>query len=198
MDRQVFTFEALAAILLLWGCGREPDSPVADPPLRPQEKSVPTVRFVDITSAAGIYFKHTSGLSGRKYGVEALGSGAAFFDYNGDGHMDLYVVNGADLPGHISPQPPRNALYRNRADGRFVETAAGVADTSYGMGCSAGDYDNDGDADLFVANFGTNVLYRNEGDRFTDVTAAAIPDSDRSWSTGSAFVDYDLDGDLDL
>ena len=130
--------------------------------------------------------------------MEALGSGAAFFDYNGDGHMDLYVVNGADLPGHISPQPPRNALYRNRADGRFVETAAGVADTSYGMGCSAGDYDNDGDADLFVANFGTNVLYRNEGGRFTDVTAAAIPDSDRSWSTGSAFADYDLDGDLDL
>ena len=201
MDRQVFTpayAGALAAILLLWGCGREPDPPVADPPLRPQERSVPTVRFTDVTAAAGIHFKHTSGLSGRKYGVEALGSGAAFFDYNGDGHMDLYVVNGADLPGHISPQPPRNALYRNRADGRFVETAAGVADTGYGMGCSAGDYDNDGDADLFVANFGTNILYRNEGGRFTDVTAAAIPASDRNWSTGSAFVDYDLDGDLDL
>ena len=156
------------------------------------------IRFADVTAAAGIHFKHTSGLSGRKYGVEALGSGAAFFDYNGDGHMDLYVVNGADLPGHVSPQPPRNALYRNRTDGRFVETAAGVADTSYGMGCSAGDYDNDGDADLFVANFGTNVLYRNEGGLFADITAAAIPDSDRSWSTGSAFVDYDLDGDLDL
>ena len=198
MDRQVFTFAALAAILLLWGCGREPDSPVADPPLRLQERSSPVVHFADVTSAAGIHFKHTSGLSGRKYGVEALGSGAAFFDYNGDGHMDLYVVNGADLPGHVSPQPPRNALYRNRTDGRFVETVAGVADTSYGMGCSAGDYDNDGDADLFVANFGTNVLYRNEGVRFTDVTAAAIPDSDRSWSTGSAFADYDLDGDLDL
>ena len=198
MGRQVFTSKALAAFLLLWGCGREPDFPAADPPLRPQERSVPTVRFTDVTEAAGIHFKHTSGLSGRKYGVEALGSGAAFFDYNGDGHMDLYVVNGADLPGHVSPQPPRNALYRNRADGRFVETAAGVADTNYGMGCSAGDYDNDGDADLFVANFGTNVLYRNEGGRFTDVTAVAIPDSDRSWSTGSAFADYDLDGDLDL
>ena len=198
MDRQVATYEALAAFLLLWGCGREPDSPAADPPLRPQERSAPTIRFADVTAAAGIHFKHTSGLSGRKYGVETLGSGAAFFDYNGDGYMDLYVVNGADLPGHISPQPPRNALYRNRADGRFVETAAGVADTSYGMGCSAGDYDNDGDADLFVANFGTNVLYRNEGGRFADVTAAAIPDSDLSWSTGSAFADYDLDGDLDL
>ena len=198
MCRRVATYEVLAAFLLLWGCGREPDSPAADLSLRPQERSAPTIRFSDVTAAAGIHFKHTSGLSGRKYGVEALGSGAAFFDYNGDGHMDLYVVNGADLPGHISPQPPRNALYRNRADGRFVETAVGVADTSYGMGCSAGDYDSDGDADLFVANFGTNVLYRNEGGRFTDVTAAAIPDSDRSWSTGSAFADYDLDGDLDL
>ena len=198
MGRQVFTYGALAAFLLLWGCGREPDSPAADPPLRPQERSAATIHFTDVTATADIHFKHTSGLSGRKYGVEALGSGAAFFDYNGDGHMDLYVVNGADLPGHISPQPPRNALYRNRADGRFSETAAGVADTSYGMGCSAGDYDNDGDADLFVANFGANVLYRNEGGRFTDVTVAAIPESDRSWSTGSAFVDYDLDGDLDL
>ena len=199
--RRIFTLAyagALAAFLLLWGCGREPDSPVADPPLRPQERSVSMVRFADVTEDAGIRFKHTSGLSGRKYGVEALGSGAAFFDYNGDGHIDLYVVNGADLPGHISPQSPRNALYRNRADGRFVATAAGVADTSYGMGCSAGDYDNDGDADLFVANFGPNVFYRNEGGRFADVTAAAIPDSDRSWSTGSAFADYDLDGDLDL
>ena len=198
MDRRVATYEALAAILLLWGCGREPDFPAIDPPLRPQERSAPAIRFTDVTAAAGIHFKHTSGLSGRKYGVEALGSGAVFFDYNGDGHMDLYVVNGADLPGHVSPQPPRNALYRNRTDGRFVETAAGVADTSYGMGCSAGDYDNDGDADIFVANFGTNVLYCNEGGRFADVTAAAIPDSDHSWSTGSAFVDYDLDGDLDL
>lgn len=198
MGRPVVTYEVLAAFLLLWGCGREPDAPAADPPLRSPEGSVPTVRFTDVTSAAGIHFKHTSGLSGRKYGVEALGSGAAFFDYNGDGHMDLYVVNGADLPGHLSPQPPRNALYRNRADGRFVETAAGVADTGYGMGCSAGDYDNDGDADLFVTNFGPNALYRNEGGRFTDITVAAISASDSSWSTGSAFVDYDLDGDLDL
>jgi len=188
----------LAAFLLLWGCGPESDSPAADRPLHPQERSSPTVRFADITAAAGIHFKHTSGLSGRKYGVEALGSGAAFFDYNGDGYMDLYVVNGADLPGHVSPQPPRNALYRNRADGRFGVAVAGVADTHYGMGCSAGDYDNDGDADLFVANFGPNVLYRNEGARFIDVTAVAIPDRDQSWSTGSAFADYDLDGDLDL
>ena len=195
MERQILTpaYAGALAALLLWGCGREPDSP-ADPPPRRQGRTA--VRFADVTAAAGIHFKHTSGLSGRKYGVEALGSGAAFFDYNGDGHMDLYVVNGADLPGHTSPQSPGNALYRNRADGRFVETEAGVADSGYGMGCSAGDYDNDGDADLFVANFGPNALYRNEGGRFTD--AAVIPGSDSSWSTGSAFVDCDLDGDLDL
>ena len=208
MDQQVFIYRALAAVLLLSGCGRESElAPVVDPPSGPQDPSATVIRFADVTAAVGIRFRHTSGLSGRKYGVETLGSGAAFFDYDGDGRMDLYVVNGADLPGHISPHPPRNALYRNQANGLFVETAVevGVADAGYGMGCSAGDYDNDGDQDLFVANFGANAFYRNDGPphgdaaaHFTDVTARVIPGGDRSWSTGSAFVDYDLDGDLDL
>ena len=124
----------------------------------------PAVRFVDATAESGIDFVHTSGRSGRKYGVETIGSGAAFFDYNRDGWMDLYVVNGADLPGYVSAVPPQNALYRN-GGGHFAEVGAslGVADEGYGMGASAGDYDNDGDADLFVANFGRNRLYRNEG-----------------------------------
>ena len=100
---------------------------------------VPTVRFVDATAEAGIDFVHTSGRSGRKYGVETIGSGAAFFDYNRDGWMDLYVVNGADLPGHVSAVPPKNALYRNDR-GHFAEVGAslGVADAGYGMGASAG------------------------------------------------------------
>ncbi len=157
------------------------------------------VRFVDATAEAGIDFVHTSGRSGRKYGVETIGSGAAFLDYNRDGWMDLYVVNGADLPGYVSAVPPQNALYRNDG-GHFVEVgqSVGVADTGYGMGASAGDYDNDGDADLFVANFGRNRLYRNEAAAFVDVTVAAGVGTDQRWSTGSSFVDYDLDGDLDL
>ena len=133
MDQQILIYQALVAVLL-WGCGRESElPPVAGPPSRPQSRSAPVIRFADVTSAAGIDFKHTSGFSGRKYGVETLGSGAAFFDYNGDGYMDLYIVNGADLPGHVSPRPPRNALYRNRGDGRFAAMAAGVADTAHGV-----------------------------------------------------------------
>lgn len=163
----------------------------------------PSVRFVDATAAAGIDFVHTSGRSGRKYGVETIGSGAAFFDYNRDGWMDLYAVNGADLPGYVSAVRPQNALYRNDG-GRFAEVGAslGVADTSYGMGASAGDYDNDGDADLFAVNFGRNRLYRNEGSArgwaFADVTTVVGIGAAERWSTGSSFVDYDLDGDLDL
>jgi tetratricopeptide (TPR) repeat protein len=107
------------------------------------------------------------------------------------------------LPGYTSAQQPQNALYHNEGDATFAEVAQiqGLADTSYGMGAVAGDYDNDGDADLFLSNWGANALYRNEGReqnwRFIDATAA-IPGDDKSWSTGSAFVDYDLDGDLDL
>ncbi len=162
------------------------------------------VRFVEVTETAGIDFIHTSGRSGRKYGVETIGSGAAFLDFDGDGWVDLYVVNGTDLPGYSSPVPPRNALYHNQGDATFDEVAVqlGVADTSYGMGCTAGDYDNDGDTDLFVANFGPNLLYRNGGARadwrFADITDRTILGADDSWSTGCAFVDYDLDGDLDL
>ena len=163
----------------------------------------PQVRFVDATAEAGIDFVHTSGMSGRKYAVETIGAGAAFFDYDRDGWMDLYIVNGGDLPGYVSADAPKNEFYRNEG-GRFVEVgeARGVADTGYGMGVSAGDFDNDGDADLFVANFGRNILYRNEGQaagwRYRDITGDAGLGGDESWSTGSSFVDYDLDGDLDL
>ena len=178
-------------VALLCGCT------ASEPP------AVPTVHFVDATAEAGIDFVHTSGRSGRKYGVETIGSGAVFFDYNRDGWMDLYVVNGADLPGYVSAVLPKNALYRNDG-GHFAEVGAslGVADTGYGMGASAGDYDNDGDTDLFVTNFGRNRLYRNEGSAmdwvFADVTDAVGIGADERWSTGSSFADYDLDGDLDL
>ena len=163
---------------------------------------VEAVRFVDVAHDIGIYFTHTSGRSGRKYGVETIGSGAVFFDYNNDGWMDIYAVNGSDLPGYTSDVSPHNALFKNNA-GVFFEVAdsLGIGDQGYGMGAVAGDYDNDGDSDLFVGNFGRNVLYRNEGSelswRFTDATNA-IEGDDVSWSTGTAFVDYDLDGDLDL
>ena len=130
-----------------------------------------------------------------------MGSGAVFFDYDNDGNLDLYIVNGAALPGFAMQPPPANILYRNDGAGRFTDVtdAAGVGDASYGMGGVAGDYDNDGDADLYVTNFGRNLLYQNNGDgTFTDVTeSAGVAGGDR-WSSSCAFVDYDHDGNLDL
>ena len=194
---------AIAASLLACNSGSlEAPDPGFDRAVPPPPS--PGVRFVDVTDSAGIDFHHRSGRSGRKYGVETIGSGAAFFDYDDDGRVDLYVVNGADLPGHVSAAPPRNELYHSDGEGRFskVGLQQGVADTIYGMGCTVGDYDNDGDDDLFVTNFGPNVLYRNEGAsqqwRFEDVSVRVGVARDSSWSTGCAFADYDLDGDLDL
>ena len=158
------------------------------------------VKFAATTKQAGIHFEHHDGRSGRRYFIEPLGAGAAFFDYNNDGFQDIYFVNGADLPGMTSNEPPRNALYHNNGDGTFTDVteAAGVGDTGYGMGCTVGDYNNDGFSDLYVTNFGPNVLYHNNGDgTFTDVTDL-VGTGDARLGTGCAFADYDNDGFLDL
>ena len=158
------------------------------------------IQFVDVTQEAGIYWKHTDGRSGRKYFMETLGSGAAFFDYDADGDADLYFVDGAPLPGYVPEEIPTNRLYRNNGDSTFTEVTkiAGVGDTGYGHGCAVGDYNNDGQLDLYVTNYGINRLYRNNGDgTFTDVAETAGVTEPR-WSTSCAFADYDRDGDLDL
>ncbi|MDP6595336.1 MAG: CRTAC1 family protein [Candidatus Poribacteria bacterium] len=159
------------------------------------------IRFTEVTQAAGIGFIHVDGRSGEKYFMETLGAGVAFFDYNNDGNADLYLVNGAPLPGYpTTAAPPTNQLYRNNGDGTFADLTqlAGVGDTGYGHGCATGDYDLDGDLDLYVTNYGPNVLYRNNGDgTFTDVSQSAGVDSSL-WGTSCAFADYDCDGDLDL
>ena len=158
------------------------------------------IQFVDVTQEAGIHWKHTDGRSGEKYFMETLGSGAAFFDYDADGDPDLYFVNGAPLPGYVAQETPANCLYRNNGDGTFTDVTenAGVGDTGYGHGCAVGDYNNDGQLDLYVTNYGTNRLYRNNGNgTFTDVAEVAGVTEPR-WSASCAFADYDRDGNLDL
>ena len=182
---------ALGMVWALVACAPDPL------PTVPQQ---PVPLFADATQQAGLHWQHRSGGPEKWHILEAKGGGAAFFDYDCDGYLDIYLVNGSTLErtGHVSPLD--NALYRNTGGGRFadVTAAAGANDTSWGMGCVAADYDNDGNADLYITNYGANRLYRNVGDgRFADATVSAGVGDDR-WSTGAAFGDYDLDGDLDL
>ena len=169
-----------------------------------QDASLPTFR--DVTEAAGIHFLHSIGDDDMSNIIEATGAGCAFFDYDGDGDMDIYLVNGAYLKGISHVKGRRfegrlsNALYRNNGNGAFTDVTAetGVGDKGFGMACLAADYDNDGDKDLFVTNYGYNVFYRNNGNgTFTDITKEAGLES-HLWGIGCTFFDYDNDGFLDL
>jgi hypothetical protein len=130
----------------------------------PPSQSAPSIR--DVTRQTGITFVHTDGSSGRRYIVETVASGLALLDYDGDGDEDIYFLNGAALPGTKFVTPPRDALYRNDRGWKFTDVTepAGLGDTGHGLGVTAGDYDSDGDLDLYLNNFGPNVLYRNNGD----------------------------------
>ena len=169
----------------------------------PEQVAYPQVspRFADRTAAAGLDFQHSSGSRVKNHIVEAKGGGGAFLDYDGDGYLDIYLVNGSRMQGPGTPDATsRNALYRNGGDGQFTDVTdeSGTGDTGWGMGCTAADYDNDGDVDIYVTNYGANVLYRNEGDgHFADVTDGAGVGLS-GWSTGASFGDYDGDGDVDL
>ncbi len=155
--------------------------------------------FVDVTEEAGIHFKHNSGATEHKHIIETMGSGGVFFDYDTDGDVDLYFVDSGNVPSE-KQQASGNVLYRNEGDGRFTDVTeiSGTGDTGYGMAASAGDIDNDGDPDLYVANFRQDKLYRNNGDgTFTDITEAAGIDN-TLWSIAAVYLDFDVDGDLDI
>jgi hypothetical protein len=164
--------------------------------------------FVDVASQSGINFRYRASHTSRKYLLETMGAGVALFDYDNDGRLDIFLVNGAPLadptPKGTIPQKTGadywNRLYHQKPDGRFedVTEKAGLQGAGYGMGVAVGDYDNDGFEDLYVTAYGGNKLYHNNGDgTFTDVTEAAGVGGS-GWSSGAAWVDLDGDGFLDL
>jgi hypothetical protein len=168
--------------------------------------------FVDATTRSGLEFQHFNGMSGELYFPEMMGGGVGLFDYDGDGDLDVYLVQGHMLGGKpvaeatfppAHPIPLTDRLYRNDLeDGRVTFTdvteSAGIRAEGYGMGVAAGDYDNDGHVDLYVTNFGANELWRNRGDgTFEDVTVKAGV-GDPNWSVSASWLDYDRDGWLDL
>src|SRR5438552_5573357 len=159
--------------------------------------------FKEVAAAAGLTAVTVfGGKDSNKYLLETTGTGVAAIDYDNDGWIDLFFVNGTTLEGFAPGRAPTNHLYRNRRDGTFedVTARAGLAASGWGQGVCAGDYDNDGHEDLFVTYYGRNRLYRNRGDgTFEDVTArAGLLDKKTRWGTGCAFLDYDRDGKLDL
>ncbi len=175
---------------------------------QPAASSKGTAKFIEVASALGINFEYVASHTSRKYLIETMGSGVALFDYDNDGRLDIFIVNGAPLsdptPKGTIPQKTGakywNRLYHQKRDGTFedVTEKAGLQGVGYGMGVAVGDYDNDGFEDLFVTAYGGNRLYHNNGDgTFTDVTEKAGVGGS-GWSTSGAWVDLDGDGLLDL
>jgi enediyne biosynthesis protein E4 len=157
--------------------------------------------FEEIPPAtSGIHWTHVAGISPQMYMPETAGPGCAFFDYDNDGWMDIYLVNSGKCDFYDPPQRLRNALYHNNRDGTFTDVTdrAGVQGNAYGMGVAVGDYDADGNPDLYVTQYPRNILYHNNGDgTFTDVTAKAGVAAP-GWGTSAVWFDYDNDGRLDL
>jgi hypothetical protein len=165
------------------------------------------IRFEDVAARAGVHFVVENSPTPEKHQPETMPAGVALFDYDGDGLLDIYLVNGAEMPSLVKTDPKySNRLFHNNGDGTFTEVTehAGVAGAGYGMGVAVGDYDNDGWPDLFVANVNGNQLFHNNGDgTFTDVTAkaglsGATHSGRKMWSIAAGWFDYNRDGLLDL
>jgi enediyne biosynthesis protein E4 len=189
---------ALATMLLTFPAGRA----AAGQAQVPTNAPAPAADFEDVAAKAGLTAANVfGGLVTKKYIIETTGTGVAIFDYDNDGWPDIFLVNGTTLEGFPSGKAPTNHLYRNNHDGTFsdVTTKAGLASTGWGQGVCVGDYDNDGWDDLYVTYYGSNRLYHNGRDVFSDVSRqAGVAGPGKSWGSGCAFIDYDRDGRLDL
>ncbi len=178
------------------GAGHSTESP----PVPKSEGETGPFRFVDVVRASGVDFIHVSGMTDAKQFPTANGSGVSIFDFDNDGRMDLYFATGNSIP--LDPaRAASNRLYKNLGDGRFrdVTERSGLGFRGYCHAAIAGDIDNDGDPDLFLCNYGGDVLYLNKGDgTFTDISQSAGVFRRDSWSSSAAFLDVDNDGDLDL
>ena len=186
----------IGALMVGTGCS-ESESPVPEQSTPVEKNTTVTPWFEDQAQQRGLVFQHQSGHQDRYLLPEIMGGGAALADFDNDGDLDAYLVQGGEL---LKDQRPPNQLFVNRGDGYFTElpNAGGADDSGYGMGAATGDYDNDGDVDLYVTNVGNNVLYQNNGDnQFTDVSKIAGVD-DAGWGASAAFLDLDGDDDLDL
>src|SRR3982751_6660122 len=159
--------------------------------------------FIDIAGMVGVTAKTVIGGETKKaFILESTGGGVALFDYDNDGWLDIFLVNGSRLEGFPAGQEPTSHLFKNNRDGTFTDVTlkAGLARSGWGQGVCVGDYDNDGYEDLFITYYGKNALYHNNGNgTLTDVTdKAGVGGNGKRWNTGCAFVDYDRDGKLDL
>jgi hypothetical protein len=158
--------------------------------------------FEEIPPAmSGLTWIHENAMSPERFLPETMGPGVAFFDYDNDGWMDLFMVNSGQADFYTPPTPLKNALYKNNRDGTFTDVTdqAGVAGGRFGMGAAVGDFDNDGYPDLLVTNYGPPTLYKNNGNgTFTDITKAAGLEGAPNWTTSAVWFDYDNDGKLDL
>ncbi len=167
------------------------------------DRPLPKVEFIDMAAKAGLVARHVTGPDQSKdYILESMGSGVALFDFNNDGWLDVFLVNGTTFQGFSRGQEPTNHLYQNNGDGTFkdVTEKSNLVRTGWGQGVCVGDFDNDGNDDLFVTYYGQNGLYRNiGGGSFLDVTEkSGLLQTRNRWNAGCSFLDYDKDGNLDL
>ena len=207
----------LAGLMGLASCTKSPESPKPGPPSKAEQPAPPVtasapapaksiaarpsgpIEFTDVTTQAGIHFKHNTGAFGKKYLPETMGSGVCVIDYDNDGWQDILLVNSMDWPDHKTGKS-FPALYHNNQDGTFTDVTreAGLATEMYGLGCAVGDFDNDGYDDIYITTVGSNHLFRNLGNgKFADVTAKAGV-ADPGFSASAVWFDFDNDGKLDL